>query len=289
VIEHPLFDSTITFVIILNTVCMALDKYPAFDQEILTTLSVLNLLFTFIFTCEVYFKMTALGFKEYMKEGFNVFDLFIVATSLLQIVYQLIDGSDSEERGGVFLVLRTFRVFRIFKLFKSGDLRMLLDSIIFTISTIGPYTVFLLFFIYIFSLVGMSIFAGKVTLTDDKYDPLGTSPRENFDTLGNTLLTIFIIIMNSWSSIMMTVVRCIGGVSAIYFVLIVIMGGIVLLNLFLAIMLGNFEKAKVFGQKKKVFEAFNELMHNQEDKKRNYSLIDACDVILGELSTHVVD
>ena len=48
---------------------------------------------------------------------------------------------------------------------------------------------------------------------------------------------------------MMTVVRCNGSVSAIYFVLVVIMAAIILLNLFLAIMLGNFEIAKIFGQK----------------------------------------
>jgi ABC-type transport system involved in Fe-S cluster assembly fused permease/ATPase subunit len=64
-----------------------MDKYPAFDQEILSTLSVLNLMFTAIFTFEVVVKMTALGVKEFMKEGFNVFDLFIVVTSLFQIVY----------------------------------------------------------------------------------------------------------------------------------------------------------------------------------------------------------
>ena len=67
------------------------------------------------------------------------------------------------------------------------------------------------------------------------------------------------------------------------------MGAIILLNLFLAIMLGNFEKAKVFGQKKKVFAAFEELMLRQPDPKKNYSIIDACDVILGDLSHHVID
>ena len=82
IIEHPLFEGSITFVILLNTICLAMDKYPAFDQEVLATLSVLNLIFTAIFTFEVVVKMTALGAKEFMKEGFNVFDLFIVITSL---------------------------------------------------------------------------------------------------------------------------------------------------------------------------------------------------------------
>lgn len=90
-------------------------------------------------------------------------------------------------------MFRTFRVFRIFKLFKSGDLRMLLHSMIFTVSTIGPYVVFLMFFVYIFALVGMSFFAGRIKFNDDDFPDLvdGTPPRENFDTLGSTLITIF--------------------------------------------------------------------------------------------------
>ena len=53
-------------------------------------------------------------------------------------------------------------------------------------------------------------------------------------------------------------------------------------------MLGNFEIAKVYGQKKKVFEAFDELMNGQDDPSKNYPIIDACDVILGDLSNYVV-
>ena len=202
IISHPLFDGCIMCVIILNTVSMAMDKEPQFNESILKFLSYLNLVFTVIFTAEIVLKMTALGVKEFSKEGFNLFDLGIVITSIGQIILQ--SGSKKSKGGGVFLIFRTFRVFRIFKLFKIGDMRMLLDSIIFTISTIGPYVVFLMFFIYIFALVGMSFYAGKLKFNKDNHvDPNGESPRENFDTLGNTILTLFIVIMGSgWSDIM---------------------------------------------------------------------------------------
>ena len=195
-------------VIILNTICLALDKYPAFDNEILDTLSVLNVIFTIIFTFEVFFKMTALGVKEFMKEGFNIFDLFIVLTSLFQIGIKMF--AQNGGGGSMFLlVFRTFRVFRIFKLFKNGDLRMLLDSIIFTISTIGPYAVFLMFFIYIFALVGMSFFAGKFRFNADFEVDFenGSPPRENFDNLGSTLISIMNMIFGTWHVIMMNAMR----------------------------------------------------------------------------------
>lgn len=68
----------------------------------------------------------------------------------------LIELSLSEGGGGGGLsALRAFRLFRIFKLFRTGDLKVLLDSIAFTISTIGNYIVLLSLFIYIYALLGM--------------------------------------------------------------------------------------------------------------------------------------
>ena len=88
IISHPLFDGLIMCVIILNTISLAMDKEPQFDRWVLVFLSYLNLLFTVIFTAEIVFKMTALGVKEFSKEGFNLFDLAIVITSLSQIFLQ---------------------------------------------------------------------------------------------------------------------------------------------------------------------------------------------------------
>jgi len=66
----------------------------------------------------------------------------------------------SEEGSGVFSALRAFRLFKIFKLFKVGDLRILIDSIAFTMTTISDYVLLLVLFIYVFALIGMSFFAG---------------------------------------------------------------------------------------------------------------------------------
>ena len=57
-----------------------------------------------------------------------------------------------------------------------------------------------------------------------------------------------------------------------------------MLNLFLAIMLGNFDKARVFSEKKNVLYAFEELMN---DKKTNLTFEEILDAILGCCSNHV--
>ena len=63
----------------------------------------------------------------------------------------------------MFVVLRAFHFFKILKKAKDGSsLRLLLDSIEHTISTIGNFTVLLGLFIYVYSLLGMQFFAGKL-------------------------------------------------------------------------------------------------------------------------------
>ena len=118
---------------------------------------------------------------------------------------------------------------------------------------------------------------------DDLFDlEKGEAPRENFDGLGWTIITIFQVLLGEgWNDIMYTCMRAKGSGFSIYYVMLVAGGNIVMLNLFLAILLGNFDKARNFGQKKKVFEAFKEITEN------GYTLNDAIDIILGDMAFHV--
>ena len=68
--------------------------------------------------------------------------------------------------------------------------------------------------------------------------------------------------------------------SALYYVFLVLGGNIIMLKLLLAILLGNFEKARDYGEKKKILDAFQEM---QDD---GLSLNQAMDLILGDLSFH---
>lgn len=182
IIEHNYFNGSIMIVIILNTIGLALDTYPDPPEEETFVIHILNLIFTGIFTFECYVRMTGLGFKAFCAVGFNIFDFVTVTMSLLQIGMKLMGFKNNST---IFSILRTFRVFRVFKLFKTGDLRLLLDSIIYTMSTIGSYLMLVSFFVYIFALVGMSSYAGKLRFNEEgDVDPEGEIiPRENFDTL----------------------------------------------------------------------------------------------------------
>ena len=69
-----------------------------------------------------------------------------------------------------------------------------------------------------------------------------------------------------------------GNVASVYYIMLVVGGNIIMLNLFLAILLGNFDKARNFQQKKKVFEAFKEIMYSGK------TLNETLDAVLGDMS-----
>jgi len=188
--------------------------------------------------------MIGYGIKVFAREPMNNFDLLIVIISIAEI-------AQSNTGPGVFSSFRAFRLFKIFRLFKAGDLRILIDSITFTLTTINNYVVLLLLFIYVFSLMGMSFFAGLVKFNEDtgKKDlENGQSPRENFDNLGYAIITIFEVLLGEgWNDIMYNCMRCEGTLMSIYFIGLVLAGNVIMLNLFLAILLGNFDKARNFG------------------------------------------
>jgi hypothetical protein len=106
------------------------------------------------------------------------------------------------EGQGVFSAMRAFRLFKIFKLFKVGDLRILIDSIAFTMTSIKDYVILLFLFIYVFALIGMSFFAGALKFDEnDLVDHVnGESPRKNFDALHWSVITIFqVLLSEEWN------------------------------------------------------------------------------------------
>jgi len=273
IVNSPIFNGFIIFVILCNTVLLSMDQYPLISEETADVFAVFNLIFTVIFTVELIPKLIGLGVKEFVSDPFNRFDAIIVIVSLVEMMIPQ-DG----ESGGAFSALRAFRLFRILKIFRAGNLRTLLDCIAFTVIAIQDYLILVALFIFVFALLGMSFFAGKVTFNSDNIhiktappescdaaaaslqDVEQESPRANFDSLMWASLTVFeIMIGENWNGVMYDHMRSVAPLSGLFFVALVILGNIIMLNLFLAILLGNFDRARSIGEKKKIFDAFDNM------------------------------
>lgn len=104
-----------------------------------------------------------------------------------------------------------------------------------------------MFIFYIFALIGMSFFAGKIKIdengliSEDDTDLV----REGYDNLGMAMGTIFQVLMGAeWSNIMFQNMTACGPNAAVYYIAIHLVLGTVMVNLLLAIMLGNYDKAR---------------------------------------------
>ena len=251
-VTNPLFDLFIIILIILNTIVLAADHYPM-DITAEFTLEIINFILTVLFSIEMIVKLLGLGVKQYVKDGFNTFDAVVVVASWAELAFappRFITGSN-ESGESALSALRTFRLFRVFKLARSwSDLRIILETIVKTLQDVSNFAVLLLLFMYIFSLVGMQFFAnrfrfdndGIVVPLDDPLHALSEQPRAHFDTLGWALITIFQLLSGeNWNTVMYDGIRAGGGGAALYFIVMVILGDFIILNLFLAILLTNFD------------------------------------------------
>ena len=117
---------------------------------------------------------------------------------------------------------------------------------------IQHFSVLMFIFMFIYTLLGMEIYATKEKFYDDDiqaaiHDPdyKGdfVTPRANFDFFLYALVVIFIVFIGEdWNSSMYDGYRAGGPGAYLYFISLFIIGNLILLNLFLAILLQNFEQ-----------------------------------------------
>lgn len=110
---------------------------------------------------------------------------------------------------------------------------------------IASFTVVLFLFMFVYTILGMEVFAEKAKFTsDDKVDlDNGDSIDTNFDSFLWSFTTVFVLLTeDGWSTVFYQYHRAVGAVRAnLYFLSLFIIGPRILLNLFLAILLQNFE------------------------------------------------
>ena len=246
VVSNKFFDHFITITIVLNTIVMASvhHKQPSEIEKIDHTS---NIVFTTIFVAEVLLKLTAFPIKKYIRSRNNLFDLFVSLTSLLDIV--ILSHQRDGQRSGIS-VFRAFRLLRVFKLAKQfPNMWLTITAIGKSLQGVMFLTLLLALVLVIYAQLGMHLFGSRFCglLPSSQYeyssdDFCENLPRENFDTLGWALLTVFqVITAEDWNTIMYNGMRSRGNpvLFSLYFVSLFILGNYIVLNLFIAVLLNN--------------------------------------------------
>lgn len=220
------FSASIVGAIVINTITLGLEHHQQ-PQTWTDTLEIINAILTIIFAVEMVLKLYGLTPRGYISDRFNCFDGTIVLISALE--YAL--ASDGGNSG--LSVLRSFRLLRVLKLARSWtSLNELIRTIMRTIPRIGPFSIVLLLFMVVYTLVGVQIFGGKFG---------SPPPRANYDSfLWGFTTTFQVLTLEDWNAVMYHAMNTVGPASALYFVLLVVLGSYMVLNLFLAILIDNF-------------------------------------------------
>uniref|UniRef100_A0A8C5A474 Sodium channel protein n=1 Tax=Gadus morhua TaxID=8049 RepID=A0A8C5A474_GADMO len=232
IVMDPFVDLAITICIVLNTLFMAMEHYPMTPQ-FEGVLSVGNLVFTGIFAVEMFAKLVAMDPYYYFQEGWNCFDGFIVTLSLVELALADVEGLS---------VLRSFRLLRVFKLAKSWPtLNMLIKIIGNSVGALGNLTLVLAIIVFIFAVVGMQLFGKSYKDCVCKIAVDCKLPRWHMNDFFHSFLIVFRVLCGEWIETMWDCMEVAGqGMCLIVFMMVMVIGNLVVLNLFLALLLSSF-------------------------------------------------
>ncbi|XP_033020792.1 sodium channel protein type 5 subunit alpha isoform X2 [Lacerta agilis] len=232
IIMDPFSDLTITLCIVMNTLFMAMDHYKM-TEEFENVLNIGNQVFTGIFTAEMVFKLIALDPYYYFQQGWNIFDSIIVTLSLMEL---------SLSSMGNVSVLRSFRLLRVFKLAKSWPtLNTLIKIIGNSVGALGNLTLVLAIIVFIFAVVGMQLFGDLYYKHVMRISTTDRLPRWHMNDFFHSFLIIFRILCGEWIETMWDCMKVAGQpLCLLVFLLVMVIGNLVVLNLFLALLLSSF-------------------------------------------------
>eukprot|EP00064_Thunnus_orientalis_P012893 superscaffoldBa00002031_g12929 len=203
IVMDPFADLIITTCIVLNTLFMAMEHYPM-SESFTQMLYVGNVVFTSIFTAEMVLKIIALDPYYYFQEGWNIFDGIIVSLSLMEFCL--------------------------------------------TMGALGNLTLVLAIIVFIFAVVGMQLFGKNYKDCVCKISPSCSLPRWHMDDFFHSFLIVFRVLCGEWIETMWDCMEVSSSPSSssgaamciIVFMMVMVIGNLVVLNLFLALLLSSF-------------------------------------------------
>ncbi|KAL8164869.1 UNVERIFIED_CONTAM: Sodium channel protein type 5 subunit alpha [Gekko kuhli] len=292
IVEHNWFESFIVFMILLSSGALAFEDIHMNERgNIKIMLEYADKIFTYIFILEMLLKWVAYGFYKYFTNAWCWLDFLIVDVSLVTLIANLVGKSEM----GAMKSLRTLRALRPLRaLSRFEGMRVVVNALVGAIPSIMNVLLVCLIFWLIFSIVGVNLFSGKfgkcmnfteenAALSDkinnradcerfnDTKRIYWTTVKVNFDNVGSGYLALLqVATFKGWMEIMYAAVDATGDESQpvfesnrymyLYFVIFIICGSFFTMNLFVGVIIDNFNQ-----QKKKI--SGEDIFMTEEQKK----------------------
>ncbi|XP_035995292.1 sodium channel, voltage-gated, type I-like, alpha isoform X2 [Fundulus heteroclitus] len=302
IVEHNWFESFIIFMILLSSGALAFeDVYSEQRKKIKVVLEFADKMFTFIFILEMLLKWMAYGFSKYFTNAWCWLDFLIVQVSMVSLVANALELSDL----GAIKSLRTLRALRPLRaLSRFEGMRVVVNALLGAIPSIFNVLLVCLIFWLIFSIMGVNLFAGKFYRCIDNHSEVFSTSvvtnrtacigvgqwknvKVNFDNVAMGYLALLqVATFKGWMDIMYAAVDSPNTIDSqpeyevnlkmyLYFVVFIIFGAFFTLNLFIGVIIDNFnqQKRKLGGQdifmtdeQKKYYNAMKKLGSKKPQK-----------------------
>ena len=245
IVEASWFGHGSTGLVLLNLALMCL-PYHGMSAQYEDGLEAAASVITWLFIAEMAMKLLAIGCKAYWSDGWNVLDGTIVIMSIVEMVLTAIFAG-----GGVKLsflrILRMLRVARMLRLMKAWKgLYKIVMTVVEAMPQFSNVLILLFLITMICALLGMQLFGGAFNEASGYGDapPLAPLPRHNFDYFVPAMLTCFVLSTGGWYTPMLAGVDVLGPAACIYYVVVVLLGTYVMMNLLVAVLLQLFAEAE---------------------------------------------
>jgi len=238
--DHPMFQHTITAVILLAGVLVGLETYPSVVERVGHVIHTLDQLILAVFVAEVIVKIGAEGRSpwRYFADPWNLFDFAIVAVCFMPFDAQ-----------GV-AVLRLARLLRVLKLVRAlPKLQILVSALLKSIPSMGYVSLLLFMLFYLYAVAATMFFGAN--------DPV------HFGRLDVSMLSLFrAVTLEDWTDLMYiqmygcanygydgmlgqcTASQAMPITSVSFFVSFVLLGTMVILNLFVGVIMSGMDEAQ---------------------------------------------
>jgi voltage-gated sodium channel len=152
---------------------------------------------------------------DYFRDGWNVFDFTVIVICLLPVGSQFA------------VVLRLGRTLRLLRLVSAlPKLQLLVGALIKSFSSMGYVSLLLGIMFYIYAIAGVHLFGGH--------------DREHFGSLSRAFMTLFqTITLDDWKFLFVSAQGAAPVVAAIYFISFILLGTMIMLNLFIGIIMNS--------------------------------------------------
>ncbi|NXJ10522.1 SCNAA protein, partial [Odontophorus gujanensis] len=189
--------------------------------------------FTLIFAAEMVLKIIALDPYYYFQQKWNIFDSVVVMIGLISF--------DTN--------LSFFRLLRIFKLAKMWPaLNTLMKIILNSVGALGNLTLVLIITVFIFAVVGKQVL-GRCYGTNYARISTTSDLRWHMKDFWHSFLVIFRILCGEWIETMWECMEVAGQEPCLLiFLLVLVIGNLVVLNLFIALLLSSFSSDASLGK-----------------------------------------